>query len=64
MADVKGTCPYCGMKTFQFFMKMPSGKIKMRCEPSGYMDTDKPEKKYCNKIYYVKIEKVMVSMKH
>lgn len=64
MADVNGKCPYCGMTRSSFFMKMPYfDKIKIKCSPSGYMNTDKDESKYCGKTYHVKVNVVMVSVK-
>jgi hypothetical protein len=63
MADVDGKCPHCGMYCSRFFMKTPYGKIRMKCEPSGYLNTDKPENKYCGRKFAIKVKIVHEVMK-
>lgn len=70
MSDLKAKCPKCGMIIYRYIhhvdhfgmgLPVPSGKYRMICEPSGYMNTDKKPEKYCGKKFTVRVsEKIEV----
>lgn len=65
MTDLETNCPKCDMKLSRYIHSVdhfgmgdyiPNGKYKMKCKPSGYMNTDKKPEDYCGYEFNVQVK--------
>lgn len=65
MTDLKTNCPRCDMNLSKYIHSVdshtgmgtyiPNGIYKMKCEPSGYLNTDKKPEDYCGYEFEVEV---------